>query len=357
MQKRILINGEAWCHNLTGIERVAIDTVSALDGIAEPGFLELVLPRNARSVPSYRNIAVTVLGVDATFFPRWTNGAFQRHVLARRGTSLSFSNTCPYATPGIAYLHDIYARLHPEDYTSRRDRLIRLYSNAMYRRIAKSAKAVVAVSEYTKRTIVEAYHVPEERVTVIPNGLSPSYRALPPDYGIFRKFPVLEEGPFYFCLGSLSVRKNLRWVADHAEMFPSERFVVSGKALLNHVVPPELEKLRTLGNVTMTGYVSDAEVKALMSRCRAFIHPSYFEGFGLPPLEALSCGAPVVVADRTSLPEIYGGAAHYLDPDDPALDLDAVLAEPVESPARLLETYTAENSARALYRLLRDTPA
>ena len=130
-------------------------------------------------------------------------------------------------------------------------------------------------------------------------------------------------------------------------------FPVSGKALLN-VVPPEVEKLKTLSNIVMTGYLSDGEVKALLSKCKAFVFPTYFEGFGLPPLEALSCGTPIIVSDVTSLPEIYGSCAHYIDPNNPNVDLDALLKEPVESAQPLLEKYTLINTAKRMYAVIKE---
>ena len=90
-----------------------------------------------------------------------------------------------------------------------------------------------------------------------------------------------------------------------------------------------------------------------MEKCKAFILPSYYEGFGLTPLEALSCGAKVIVARAASLPEIYGNAAHYIDPFNTDVDLDALLEEPVESPDAILEKYSYDTAARQVYELIR----
>ncbi|MBQ3688208.1 MAG: glycosyltransferase family 1 protein, partial [Treponema sp.] len=78
------------------------------------------------------------------------------------------------------------------------------------------------------------------------------------------------------------------------------------------------------------------------------------EGFGLPPLEALSCGTQIIVANRTSLPEIYGTAAHYIDPDKPDADLEQLLAEPVSDPAPLLEKYDLAKTAARIYAIIRE---
>lgn len=346
----LAINGEFFCRNLTGVERVAIDTLEALDSLLPPGRVELVLPSNAQNVPQYKNIRCVRLPVAASFFPKWTQIHFQKYVFFNRRVSLDFSNTCPYFCPGIEFLHDIYARLYSADFKSRRDKLIRLYSNIMYRRIAKKAKAIIAVSEYTKKTIVDRYKIDPARVKVVYDGLG-SYKKIEPDFSVFERLPQLKEKEFYFTLGSLSIRKNLKWIAANARAFPDALFAVSGKPLPS-VVPPELEALKSLPNVLMTGYLSDPEVKALLSKCKAFVFPTYFEGFGLPPLEALSCGAPIVISDRTSLPEIYGKCAHYIDPDNPNVDISKLLEEPVEPADELLKKFSVEKSAKRLAEII-----
>lgn len=351
--KKICINGEAFCRNLTGMERLAIEVTGEFDKIAPAGLFELVVPANASNVPQYKNIRLVQLKAAVKSFPKWTQIDFQKYALASGGIPLDFSNTCPYFVPGIEFIHDIYCKLFPGDFKSRRDKLIRLYSCAMYKRIARGAKKIITVSEYTKRTIVEAYKIDPARVAVVYSGVS-GYKDIKPDFSVFDRLPRLKDREFYFTLGSLSTRKNLKWIAKNAALFPNELFAVCGKPLPS-VVPPELAALGELPNVFMTGYLSDAEVKALLSKCKAFVFPSYFEGFGLPPLEALSVGAPVVISNRTSLPEIYGKAAHYIDPDNPNVDINDLLKEKVEPPDEILKKFTLQNTARRLYGVISET--
>jgi glycosyltransferase involved in cell wall biosynthesis len=89
-----------------------------------------------------------------------------------------------------------------------------------------------------------------------------------------------------------------------------------------------------------------------MEQCKAFILPSYYEGFGLTPLEALSCGAKIIVAAAASLPEIYGKTAHYIDPFDTDIDLETLLKEPVENPDIILKKYSYDTSAKEIYGLI-----
>ncbi|MCR5290544.1 MAG: glycosyltransferase family 4 protein [Treponema sp.] len=353
MKKKIIaINGEAWCRTLTGIERLAIEVTQFLDTMVQPGEFELVVPKNARNVPPLHNIAVIRLEANATFFPKWTQIAFQKYVLTHHRISLDFSNTCPFFSPGFEFIHDIYSVLYPEDFTSHRAQLIKLYSNCMYKTIAKRAKHIFTVSEYTKQTIIDTYHINPDRVSVVYSGVS-GYNDIQPDYSIFDRLPALVSGEYFFTLGSLSQRKNLAWIAKHAQLYPNEVFAVSGKALPNnHEVPEELEILRKLPNIVLTGYLSDEEVKALVTKSKAFILSSYFEGFGLPPLEALACGTKIIISNKTSLPEIYGDCAYYIDPDDPTTDLSVLMKQSVTSPAEILKKYTLQNTAKRLYSII-----
>lgn len=346
----ICINGESWCRNLTGIERLAIEVTKFLDDMVKPGQIELVVPSNAKNLPELKNIRTVILPQEAHFMPKWTQIYFSRYVKKVHGLSLNYSNTCPYFRPGLEFIHDIYCKLYKEDLKSRRDKLIYLYSTMMYKRIAKKAKAVFTVSEYTKKTIVDTYGTNPEKIHVVYSGVS-GYSNIKPDFSIFEKLPQLKENNFYFTLGSLSKRKNLKWIAEHAKLYPEELFAVSGKPL-PAVVPPELEAMKNLPNVIMTGYLSDEEVKALLSKAKAFILPTYFEGFGLPPLEALSCGCPVIISNKSCLPEIYGNCAHYIDPDTPDVNLDQLLSQPVDSPEKLLEKYTLKKTAERMYKII-----
>jgi glycosyltransferase involved in cell wall biosynthesis len=169
------------------------------------------------------------------------------------------------------------------------------------------------------------------------------------------EFPVLKEKAFYFSLGSLSKRKNLKWILEYANKHPESFFAISGSSLsivkideLNKPIPE---------NIVLLGYIEDGKVKALMEKCKAFILPSYYEGFGLTPLEALSCGAQIIISNASSLPEIYGNTAHYIDPSDTNVDLDELLNEPVEKPDMILSKYSYDSAAEQGYEIIKDFTA
>jgi glycosyltransferase involved in cell wall biosynthesis len=346
----VTISGIFYDHKLTGIERFAHEITVRLDKLCSQGELTVLLPPDI-SDNSIRFLNIHTIQLLKTPGRQFYNLKLAFYILLHHSYCIDYGNNTPIFGHGLVFLHDIYCRVFPEDFRTAEDRKTMEKTCRMYERIARKAHTICTVSEFSKQQIMQYYNVPSEKIHIIYDGAD-YMNALQPDEGIFEKFPVLMKQPFYFTLGSLSLRKNLKWIADHAELNPDELFIISGTALKN-VIPPELEKLRTLKNVIFTGYLSDGEVKALMQKCKAFVFPSYFEGFGLPPLEALACGAQIIISNAASLPEIYGKCAHYIDPFNPDIDLDRLLAEPVDSPAPLFEKYSLDRSAAQLYELLK----
>lgn len=350
--EKTLINGNFLCRTLTGIERFAWETCRELDMILESGSgVFLYVPANAQKIPEYRNIRIIMSKKAARCFPLWDMGTFSRECRRQKARALNFSNTAPLGKNcGLAFIHDIYAKDCPQDFSTAREKLIMLYSRLSYWNIARNAKKILTVSEFSKNRIMQAYRTPASRIEVIPNGWE-HFSSVKSDSSIFQKFPQLQKDEFYFTLGSLSKRKNIRWIASYAQSHPQELFAVSGKAI-SGLVPAELQILHKLPNVTLLGYVTDGQVKALMESCKAFVFPSYYEGFGIPPLEALSCGARIIISTSASLPEIYGSAASYIDPASTDCCLENLLQDKAEDASSVLGAYTYRNAALRLKKIM-----
>lgn len=348
----IIIDGSFLCRNLTGIERYAFEVTKRLDNLVQDDQIQIYVPKNAKHIPTLKHIQVIISDKDCESFPKFEHFTFSHYARKQHAIPLNFNNLTPFFYPGIAYLHDIYPLVHPEDFTGKRDKLVAKYDVMMAKHVARKAKHIITVSNHSKDEIVRILKVNPERVSVIPNGWD-HFTTIQPDLNIFQKFPQLQKKHYFFTLGSLSKRKNLRWIARYAQEHQDQQFVISGKAI-SGLVPDELKALQTLKNVILAGYLSDGEVKALMQHCKAFVFPSYYEGFGIPPLEALSTGAPIIVSKASCLPEIYQDSAHYIDPNDTNINLDELLTQPVGDPKPILETYTYQKAAEKLYTLMKD---
>jgi len=165
---------------------------------------------------------------------------------------------------------------------------------------ARSAAAVVAVSEFTKREVVELLGAPDDRVHVIPNGVEP----------VFTPEGPAADGDYVLAVGTLEPRKNLERVVEAAQLARAELRVVGARGWGGVDVPG------------WVGRVSDDELARLYRGARCVVYASLYEGFGLPVLEAMASGTPVVTSAGSSLGEIAGGAAVLVDPTD----VDAIAA-------------------------------
>jgi glycosyltransferase involved in cell wall biosynthesis len=350
-KKKVLINGDFLCRRLTGIERYAYEITRRLDNLCEKDEIAVVIPSHIENIPAYKNFEIIRLKKKSKSNIRWQMLTLQGFLLThRKYTILEFGNTALPFAPGIVFLHDIYCEFFPEDFVSKRDKFTRFYSRIQHRFITYLAKKIATVSEYSKKEISETFNINPSKIDVIYSSAD-HIRNIEPDFSIFEQFPMLKEKQFFFSLGSLSKRKNIKWIIEYAKKHPESTFAISGTSL-STVKVNELDD-EIPNNIIMLGYLDDSKVKALMTKCLAFVLPSYYEGFGLTPLEALSCGAQIIIAKAASLPEIYGKTAHYIDPYSIDIDLDILLNDPVEKPDAILAKYSYDTSAEKVYNLIK----
>lgn len=212
-------------------------------------------------------------------------------------------------------LHDLIFLFHPETHKP----LNRWFLTLMMPRFLRAADAIIAVSECTKRDAVRAYGIPEEKITVIYEGVSPRFRPADPEtvQAMRAKYGLPEH--FILYVGTIEPRKNLTALLEAMTNLQSAicNLVIVGKK--GWLYEGFFQRLRELGleeRVHFTGYVPDEDLPALYSAADLFVFPSLYEGFGLPVLEAMACGAPVVCSDTSSLPEVAGDAALLVNPTD-----------------------------------------
>ena len=226
---------------------------------------------------------------------------------------------CP--VPVLATIHDLAFEHLPETFTRRGSMQLKL----TVRRTARRAARIATVSEYSRRDLIETYGLAPEKVALTYNGIESRFSSKPESENegdeIRQKFGI--GGDFLLAVGSLQPRKNLiRLIRAYSQLrednpdFKHQLVIVGRKLWLADEIFSEVRSHKWAGDVVLTGYVEDQDLPALYRTAAAFVYPSIFEGFGLPPLEAMACGTPVITGNTSSLPEVCGDAALLIDPLD-----------------------------------------
>lgn len=253
---------------------------------------------------------------------------------------------CP--TRVVVTIHDISYEHYPQFFTPTALRQMRLLVPLTIRH----AKAVLTVSEFSKMDIVRRYCVAPEKIVVTPLAPDPMFRPLHDATRLARVRERYGTGDrFILCVGNLQPRKNLKTLIDaytrlrRADTTRHKLVLVGRKAWLYDDTFAVARDSGYAGDLVFTDYVSDADLVALYNSADLFVYPSIFEGFGLPPLEAMACGTPVITSNTSSLPEVVGDAAPMINPLD-GEGLAAIMAATLND-AHLREHITALGLRRA----------
>ena len=231
-------------------------------------------------------------------------------------------NTGPLAVSRqVVTVHDAAALDHPEWF----ERKFALWYSALLPRLVRRVRAIITVSDFSRDRIVQNTGIKPERINVIPNGVDRRFHRLD---AIAVKKVITELGltdPYILFVGSLEPRKNLKMLLEtwREGNFDGASLAVAG-ATAHMFRTFQLDPLPK--GVRLLGRVGDDQLPALYSGAAGFVYGSVYEGFGLPPLEALACGCPVAVSDIPAHREVCGEAACYFDPLSPA-DLSGKLDE------------------------------
>ncbi len=288
-----------------------------------------------------------------------------RHIDGALYHGLAFVAPLRAPCPTVITVHDLSFITRPEAHK----RLNRIYLALFTRWSCRRAARVIAVSEWTRRDVISRLGVAPERVDVIPHGVHSRFRPLPADaVAAFKREQSISDQAIFF-LGSLEPRKNLvtlieafALVSSQKSEVSSQKSVVSSqKSVVSSQIAeaggaretlaeaqliiggapgwkyePIFARVKALGlesRVRFVGQIAQDALPAWYNACAVFAYPSLYEGFGMPALEAMACGAPVVTSNATSLPEVVGEAGIMVAPDD-TRGLAEALAGVLREPAR-----------------------
>jgi glycosyltransferase involved in cell wall biosynthesis len=315
----LFVNARHLTGPMTGIEVYMERLLGALSATGELeitavswGPLRLGLPNVQEVVPATRP---DLGGIRATLWKLWFDQWFSfRAVAPKEGILVhGMDGFLPYSLRrrdrAVVTVHDLGWQVHPELY----DRRLRLMYGGLFPWVLRRANRFIAVSRYTADDLIRRAGVPSSKIDVVYHGLDPVFRA-PVVAG-----PEAESfSPYLLAVGGVSPRKNTRrlieaftrWRSRGGHRSPFQLWI-TGTSL-----DPEFTQAGTAlpDGVKLLGYVDKAQLPGLYARAAAFLYPGIYEGFGLPIIEAMACGTPVVTSRTGAAPEIAGGAAILVDP-------------------------------------------
>ena len=294
MSDQVLVNARYLHHRVSGVQRYAHEVVSRLGQR-----VNLISPKR---------------GGTGVFGHIWEQ-VFLPLEIGKRNLLWSPANTGPLTTQNqVVTIHDLCVIDHPEWFD--------LKFSAWYRfllpRLAERVIKVITDSDYSRERILELFSLQKDRVVAIPLGVDTRFRPTPQEYIDVARSKFGIEKDYLAVIGSLQPRKNLArlfqaWKQIHTNYKSLQLVVVGGTG---HTFR-DAGFIELPRGVILTGYVEDTDLPMIYSGALAFVLPSLYEGFGLPLLEAMACGAPVICSNTTSLPEVVANAGILVDPYDP----------------------------------------
>ena len=342
---KIIINGRFLTQNITGVQRLAHEIVKELDKVIKKNEAVILVPKNIlfKNI-RYENIEIKKVGILKGHL--WEQLELPYYVWRNQGRLLSLCNTAPIINTGIVNICDVSPKINPGFFS----KSFSIFYKVLYWFITKTSLKILTISNFSKVEIIENYKINPNKINIIYCGWQHMNEIIENEK-ILKKLQ-LEDKNFYLGVSSINPNKNFKYIIELAKIYPEKTFVIAGKLNQKVFGGMDLEKVK---NLVWAGYVSDGELKSLYKNTTGFIYPSFYEGFGIPPLEALACGCKKVYISYTScLPEIFEDSVIYLNPYkvEKVLNETEVIKE--ENIKKILDKYSWEKSAKKIIDVIRE---
>ena len=344
----LVINSRFLTQNITGVQRFAIEISKRLKKLY-PNNIEFVSPKNIIHKDLAKDLNVKVIGNKTGHL--WEQIDLQLYLKQKNNPLLlNFANTAPlFYKNQIVTIHDLAFLRYPNWFSKK----FYIYYRFLIPKIVKNGKKIITVSNFSKKEIISLLGIDEKKIEIIYNGISSNFNYNPK---IYKKNYIL-------AVSSLDPRKNFKnLILSFGKInLKNYKLVIVGsenKVFSNTEIKNLMKKIQ---NVEFTGYVSDKKLVKLYQEAKIFVYPSLYEGFGIPPLEAMASGTPVISSNVASLPEVCGDAAYYVNPydvNDIAKGIETVLKdkklqkELIQKGLERIKLYNWEKSANKLIKII-----
>ena len=297
--RKIIINARFLSQNITGVQRYAIEIAVRIKML---GMLdvEFVSPKNILHKKLSEKLNVKIIGNLTGYL--WEQYELPRYLKSQGNPLLlNLGNTAPlFYNPKIVTIYDLSFIYNPKWFTKR---FVLLYK-FMIPMIIRSSKHIITDSKFIAEEIKNTYGITGNNISVIYGSYSDIFRPTSID--------DTSNSNYVLGVGSIDPRKNISAIIDVFKNQSSIEVIIVGE---RNRVFSSLKVAEIPENIKFTGYISDERLVSLYSGATLFLYPSFYEGFGLPPLEAQACLCPCIVSNVSSLPEIYGDSVIYCDPN------------------------------------------
>ncbi|RKP53188.1 glycosyltransferase family 1 protein [Cohnella endophytica] len=311
--KKIYINARFLTQSITGVQRYAIELVKSIDRLIDRGDIDaselkftLIAPRGAINGLELKHIEVRFVGKLKGHL--WEQ--FELPFFTGDGLLLNLCNTSPIVKRNqVTTIHDASVYAVPQTYSF----LFRAWYKLLFSVSKVISRSIITDSDFSKKELIQYCKIAPSKIRTIYLGKEHIH-----DHNADPLFlsKINEGRPFLLAVSSMSPNKNFGSILQAVELMGKVDFdiVIAGGTnpkIFSSSHPTDLSAYRYLG------YVDDSQLRTLYENADCFIYPSYYEGFGLPPLEAMASGCPVIVSNTASLPEVCGDAVLYCDPHSP----------------------------------------
>lgn len=308
----LFINGRFLSQRLSGVQRYASEIVSGLDELlaSERGDV----PACTLLVPPDAETTLPLTAIEQRRVGRLRGHLWEQIDLpafAGRGVLLSLAGTGPVAhRRHLVTIHDAGVYANPGNFSP----AFRAWYRTLLPLLGRSSVSLFTVSEFSKGELARYCKIPRRKIRVTYNGTEHLLRE--PRNDSVRTQQGLRKGSYVLCVGADNPNKNVRVIVDALAKVDDPALSLVNVGADNARVFRRVGMSRSGVRLRSLGHVSDSALRALYENALCLVFPSYYEGFGIPPLEAMLCGCPTIVARTSALPESCGDAALYCDPND-----------------------------------------